>query len=76
MSYFCLVNMPGVAVRDIVAIQAKDDGAAERELARVAGLWPGFETIALYQDERSVAVLSNPSLGFATEALDVGDLAA
>lgn len=69
-SYYCIVNLPGIPVREIAALSAHDDAAAKAELAALAARWHGFETIALYDGERSVAVLSNPSLGFAAEPLE------
>lgn len=68
-SYYCIINLPGVPVRDIAAFRARDDAAAEREAVRLADRWSGFETVALYQDERPVCVLANPHLGFAVDAL-------
>lgn len=68
-SYYCIINLPGVPVREIAALGASDDTAAERETARLADRWPGFETIALYDGERPVLVLANPHLGFAIDAL-------
>lgn len=64
-SYYCIVNLPGVPVRDICVLKAEDDRAADRALADVAATWPGFETLCLYCGERLVTVLSNPALGFA-----------
>lgn len=74
--YYCIVNMPGVPFREIAAVDATDDKAAAVELARLAKGWPGFETIALYEGERAVSVLANPSLGFAAEPLQMWEQAA
>ena len=68
-SYYCIINLPGAPVREIAALGARDDAAAERETVRLADRWPGFETVALYDGERSVFVLANPHLGFAADAL-------
>ncbi|MFN4040279.1 MAG: hypothetical protein ACK4I0_01295 [Brevundimonas sp.] len=68
-AYYCIVNMPGVPVREIAALQAIDDVAAGGEAHRVADVWPGFETVALYEGERSVLVIANPALGFSTRSL-------
>lgn len=68
-SYYCIVNLPGVPVREIAVITAETDAAAEGEMANLAGRWPGFETIALYDGERAVFVLGNPRLGFPMDAL-------
>ena len=73
-SYYCIVNLPGVPVRDICVLKAEDDRAADRALADVAATWPGFETLCLYCGERLVTVLSNPALGFAPPIPDL-DLA-
>lgn len=76
ISYFCIINSPGVPVREIAAFKAKGDTAAEVEAGRLATRWPGFETIELYEGERLVRVVSNPSLGFALEPLFLEDRAA
>jgi len=76
MSYYCIVNLPGVPVREIAALRAADDAAARAELARLAERWPAFETIALYDGERPVSVLANPALGFCPEPLEPRTLAA
>lgn len=68
-SYYCIINMPGVPVREIAAFQADDDACARAETTRLAEGWPGFETVALYEGERPVFILANPGLGFATEPL-------
>jgi hypothetical protein len=73
-SYYCIVNLPGVAVRDICVLSAADDTAANQALAAVARAWAGFETLYLYCGERLVTVLSNPALGFAPHIPDL-DLA-
>jgi hypothetical protein len=64
------VNLPGAPVREIAGVRACDDAEASAGLMRLAAQWPGFETIVLYAGERSVAVLSNPSLGFAETPLE------
>ena len=74
--YYFIIHMPGAPCRDIVGVRAADDAQARVEADRVAARWPGFETIALYDGERPVAVLANPQLGFAAEPLDLRDLAA
>ncbi|MFN4295509.1 MAG: hypothetical protein ACK4FB_01615 [Brevundimonas sp.] len=76
ISYYCIVNLPGVQVRDIVVVSAASDLTAELELKRLSAQWPGFETIALYEGERAVSVLSNPALGFPTGPLHIRDEAA
>lgn len=75
-SYYCIVNLPGVPVREIAVVSARNDASARLELDRLAQIWPGFETIALYDGERSVSVLTNPALGFADEPLALLDCAA
>jgi len=75
-SYYCIVNLPGVPVREIAVITADTDASAEAEMANLAGRWPGFETIALYDGERAVAVLADPRLGFPGDALELADRAA
>ena len=76
MSYYCIVNLPGAPVREIAALGSADDEAARAELARLAELWPAFETIALYDGERAVSVLANPAFGFCSEPLELRTLAA
>ena len=76
IAYYCIVNMPGVPVREIAVLHAGDDVAAGAQAARLAQRWPGYETIALYEGERCVAVLANPSLGFAAYPLDASHKAA
>jgi hypothetical protein len=61
--------MPGVPVREIAVVKAVDDGAANDDMARLADRWPGFETIALYEGERLVSVLSDPAPSFASGQL-------
>lgn len=73
-SYYCIVNLPGVPVRDICVLDAADDTAANQALEGIARNWVGFETLYLYCGERLVTVLSNPALGFAAPLLDL-DLA-
>lgn len=75
-AYYCIVNLPGVPVREIAAVAASTDAAAQVELMRLAARWPGFETIALYDGERTVAVLADARLGFAEAPLDLLGLAA
>ena len=70
-SYYCIVNLPGVPVRDICVLGAADDTAANQALAEVAQTWVGFETLYLYCGERLVTVLSNPALGFAEPLPDL-----
>jgi len=70
-SYYCIVNLPGVPVRDICVVDARDDQAAERAMADLARVWIGFETLCLYRGERLLAVLSNPALGFAEPLTDI-----
>lgn len=64
-SYYCIVNLPGVPVRDICVLDASNDKTANAALDGVARSWSGFETLYLYCGERLVTVLSNPALGFA-----------
>ncbi|MFN3815109.1 hypothetical protein [Brevundimonas sp.] len=71
ISYFCIVSLPGVPVRDIVVLAAENDAAAEVAMKRLLTQWPGYETIALYAGERSVTVLSNPALGFPPEPFSI-----
>lgn len=75
-SYYCIVNLPGVPVRDICVLDAADDTAANQALERIARNWVGFETLYLYCGERLVTVLSNPALGFAAPLpdLDLADI--
>lgn len=73
-SYYCIVNLPGVPVRDICVLDAADDTTANQALERIARNWVGFETLYLYCGERLVTVLSNPALGFAAPLPDM-DLA-
>lgn len=71
-SYYCIVNLPGVPVREIAAV----DAAAHEAMQGLAARWPGFETVALYHGERPVSVLVNPDPGFATGPLEPMDVAA
>jgi hypothetical protein len=73
-SYYCIVNLPGVPVRDICVLDAANDAAANQALEGIARNWVGFETLYLYCGERLVTVLSNPALGFAAPLTDL-DLA-
>jgi len=73
-SYYCIVNLPGVPVRDICVLDAANDAAANQALEEIARNWVGFETLYLYCGERLVTVLSNPALGFAAPLTDL-DLA-
>lgn len=66
-SYYCIVNTPGVPVREIAVLSAVDDETARAEAAGLTRSWPGYETIAVYDGERPVGVLANPSMGFAPE---------
>lgn len=75
-SYYCILNTPGVEGREIAVLNAVSDAVATVEARRLANRWPGFETIVVYQGERLVAVVANPSLGFATEPLELHDMAA
>lgn len=75
-SYYCIVSLPGIPVRDIIAVSASDDADAQGELARVARQWPGLETATLYEGERVVAVQVNPASGFTAEPLTLNPLAA
>ena len=70
-SYYCIVNLPGVPVRDICVLDADSDESANRALDEVARRWAGFETLYLYRGERMVTVLSNPALGFAEPLSDL-----
>jgi len=72
--YFCIVHLPGRPDREICVVPANDDAAALSELSEVAGRWPGFETVVLYEGERVLAVLANPGMGFAPEPIVVNDL--
>lgn len=67
--YFCIVNTPGRAGHEICVVAGNDDGQARSNLADIARLWPGFETIELYQGERVVIVFANVDLGFADTPL-------
>lgn len=62
--------MPGLPVREITVLSARDDQAAEVEMIRLTRLWPGYDTVALYEGERAVAVASNPHLGFPEHPLE------
>ncbi|GAW41965.1 hypothetical protein SH203_02377 [Brevundimonas sp. SH203] len=75
-SYYCIVNLPGVPVRDICVLDASNDQIANQALEAVARNWAGYETLYLYCGERLVTVLSNPALGFAAPLadLDMADL--
>lgn len=64
ISYFCIVNTPGVPAREIEALDASDDRSAISAMSTVAHRWMGFDTIELYHGERVVKVLSNPAMGF------------
>jgi len=76
ISYYCIVNTPGIPCREIAAVQAVDDASARRETKGLAKAWPGYETVALYQGERLVWVLANPLQGFEAAPLDGLDQAA
>lgn len=75
MSYYCIVNLPGVPAREIAAVQAEGDLGARTAMTALADAWPGFETVTLYQGERVVSVLTNPSLGFAPDGWGLGQAA-
>ncbi|NJC40867.1 hypothetical protein GGQ87_001125 [Brevundimonas alba] len=75
-AYYCIVNLPGVPVREIAAINAADDAAAHTRMIDLSAGWAGFETIALYEGERPVSVLANPRWGFPPEPLEPGCQAA
>jgi len=75
-SYYCIVNLPGAPFREIAAVRGDNDDAACVALVNLAAAWPGFETIALYEGERAVSVLSNPALGFTQEPLGLLNKAA
>ncbi|MGU3457397.1 hypothetical protein ACLBV5_13905 [Brevundimonas sp. M1A4_2e] len=75
ISYYCIVNMPGVPAREIQFLSARDDAAAVRALASVAEQWIGFDTICLYHGERFIEVVSNPGQGFPQNALPPSALA-
>lgn len=75
-SYYCILNTLGVAVREIAVLKATDDPSATVEARLLAKRWPGFETVVVYDGERLVAVIANPSLGFATEHLELQNQAA
>ncbi len=72
-SYYCIVNTPGAPVREIVVLKAADDAAATLQAQCIADRWPGFETVLVYEEERLVAVIANPVLGFAREPLITTD---
>jgi hypothetical protein len=63
-------------MREIAALNAADDAAAREETARLAMHWPGFESVVLYEGERPVSVLGNPSPGSAVEPLEMRTRAA
>jgi hypothetical protein len=67
--YYCIVNLPGAPAREIAVLAVKDEMSAGEDLVRFAERWPGYETIALYSGERSIAVLANPALGFPADPL-------
>jgi len=73
ISYYCIVNMPGVPAREIEVLDASDDRSAITAIKAVAHRWIGFDTIELYHGERVVKVLSNPSMGFPTAPLPLSD---
>jgi len=75
ISYYCIVNMPGVPAREIQFLSARDDAAAVRALASVAEQWIGFDTICLYHGERFIDVVSNPGQGFPQNVLPPSALA-
>lgn len=69
ISYFCIVNMPGVPAREIRVLDARDDASARKALESVTTDWFGFSTLCLYHGERLIEVRSNPDLGFPQEPL-------
>lgn len=69
ISYYCIVNMPGVPAREIRVLDAKDDASARKALDPVMAEWFGFSTLCLYHGERLIEVRSNPDLGFPLEPL-------
>lgn len=73
--YFCILNMPAAPAREIAVLDAANDAAAKDASEALAWRWPGFETIEIYEGERLVAVVSNPSLGFAQEPLTLPEVA-
>ncbi len=73
ISYYCIVNMPGVPAREIEVLDAGDDRSAITAVNAVAHRWIGFDTIELYHGERVVKVLSNPSMGFPAAPLPLSD---
>lgn len=73
ISYFCIVNMPGVPAREIRVLEASDDTSAISALKAVMAEWIGFSTICLYHGERLVRVRSNPELGFPIDPLMPAD---
>lgn len=74
ISYYCIVNMPGVPAREIEVLDACDDLSAIVAVKAVAHRWIGFDTIELYHGERVVNVLSNPSMGFPTVPLPLSEV--
>ena len=75
-SWYCIVNLPGVPVREIAAVDASDDAGACEAMRDLAARRPGFETIALYDGERPVSAPADPDPGLATGPLEPLDLAA
>jgi hypothetical protein len=69
ISYYCIVNMPGVPAREIRVLDARDDASARKALDPVMAEWFGFSTLCLYHGERLIEVRSNPDLGFPREPL-------
>lgn len=69
ISYYCIINMPGVPAREIQVLPASDDQSARKALDGVISEWIGFSTACLYHGERLVEVRSNPDLGFPPEPL-------
>jgi hypothetical protein len=65
----CIVNTVGGPVREIAVLGAADDAAATVEARALAGRWPRFETVLIYDGERLVAVVGNPSVGLLTDFL-------
>ncbi|MBB6382397.1 hypothetical protein HNP51_001161 [Brevundimonas bullata] len=69
ISYYCIVNMPGVPAGEIRVLKASDDASARKALEPVMTEWFGFSTLCLYHGERLIEVRSNPDLGFPPEPL-------
>lgn len=55
--YFCIVALPEQPVADVCVLAAEDDASARRRAQEIAGAWPGWSRIELYQGERPITVL-------------------